>query len=281
MFALEQNNPQMLRMRSAGSGRYPNIHLVNPDMFEMDDEGLGELGLSLKKAVKKVSKTVKKVTKPVSTVVNAPTKLVADKIISPVLDKVEKIPVVGSAVNTARSVAGKVLDPVGNIVKEIPIFGDTMQLVMNSVTPTTNFTMDTMKKQNDLMKASLANTKASGGGGGTIVEVIESPDSALFQDRTIEVPDMSTQPDQLQPQIPNIPGIDYSQSYLQNPGGGYLDPAYFLEEDERNIAPAGYEDYYNQTQTPNAPWQTQDILLYGGLALGGVVILTLLFRDNK
>lgn len=281
MFALEQNNPQMLRMRSAGSGRYPNTYLVNPKTFEMDDEGLGELGFSIKKAVKKVSKTVKKVTKPVSTVVNAPTKLVADKIISPILDKVEKIPVVGSAVNTARSVAGKVLDPVGNIVKEIPIFGDTMHLVMNSVTPTTNFTMDAMKKQNDLMKASLANTKASGGGGGNTVEVIESPDSALFQDRTVEVPDMSTQPSQIQPQVPGASEMDYIQSYLQNQGGGYVDPTYLMDEDARNVAPAGYEDYYNQAQTQNTPWQTQDILLYGGLALGGVVILTLLFRDNK
>ena len=260
MFALEQNNPQIRRIRSAGYGRYPNSQLLGPDAYEMEEEGLGDLGFSFKKVVKKVTKPVRKVAK----VAVAPVSLVANKIVTPVLKVAEKIPIVGSVVKVAEKAAGTIVDATGKVVGKVPLIGGTAKDLTESFVPKHVVNQSLLNKDKSKKKEpSSTGDKADSSG----IQVYNNPNN----------PGVITSSG-TQLKIPQIPGAgyDYTQSNFQNPAS-LLDTNYLSED--RNVAPAGYEDYAGQNQqTTSEPTSTPDLLLYGSLALGGVVLITLLSR---
>lgn len=129
MFQLEQENrPLYYSQTKLQNGRYRvgARLLVSPNQRYMEDEGLGDLGFSLKKAVKKVTKTAKKVVK-------APVNIA------------KKIPVVGSVVKLAE----KVVQTGASLVAKVPIVGGLAVKVANITSP---FELEAKKKSSSPVK---------------------------------------------------------------------------------------------------------------------------------
>lgn len=251
MFSIEQHNPHIRRrVRQHTRGRYPQYQLVSPGLYGMSDDGLGDIdGLfsKVKSAVKSVVTSVAK--NPVKAVL-APVAGAASIVVAPVLKAAEKIPVVGSVVK----IGNQLVDVAASTVGKIPIIGAPSKMVLDAMLPT-----DTPKKKDLPFHMESPSTPVP-------PPVVQLP---------ISVPDQSSyvppaQPESEAPQTGSGHTFTGPQ-YANIPGAG---GAGFLTED-RNYAPGTYEDTYAGTSA-SEPIATESLLLYGGLALGGVVLITLL-----
>lgn len=255
MFSLEQHNSRVRPYRHT-YGRYPSYPLVSPDTYEMEDEGLGDLGFSFKKAVKSVTRSAKKVTH--ATV--APVAIVTNKLVRPVIKAAKKIPVVGGVVKIADKVTGKVVGAGGKIISKVPIIGKPVTKAVTSFIPDSVMERSRFHKTPSSPSKPIQQriVKTPSSGGGTQAPV---PPNLWPVDRPQQPPSTTLLPTPM----------DDTQPYFQNPSGG---GRFYLDEEGRNIAHDPYETPGESTLIPGVA--DNNTMLVGELVLGGLVLLTLL-----
>jgi len=287
------------KRRNPMLGRFNSGVLPNPDMFEMDDEGLGELAGVFKKTVNKALSSVNKVAsnpisstlsvvgvetpgfvKKVETIINAPLSAPV-KVLQATWNPVD---VVRDPKGTVKDTAKGVLSPVTvaneSVAKtlrwseEIPVIGSVTKPLNKVHTGVNDYLekipgleagllhVETQEKQ-DKDKADAEQEWRNAEAAQQAEEInLSNQQSSPIPSGPVYVPPpiISTSPDSYYSRDPYDIASGMFSDLFSNVGGG-----------------GAYAPYDNVAQQ-EAPEESNDMMMYGMLAIGGYVLYTLLQR---